>query len=171
MADIELRIDYIEKVNYVLVYNRMSVCNSLEIINHSDRTLENVQIECFGEYFRRYSSEMLPVIEPGAAVRIADFSLMPDFAKLADSTESVVTQFDIVACDNCHDSAKKDIVAENQCDITIMPYDQWLGIKVLPQTLVSYVTPNHPAITGILQEAANIMTKETGDAAFTAYQT
>ena len=171
MADVELRIDYNKKVNYVLEYNRLSVCNSLEIINHSDRTLENVQIECYGEYFKQYKSEILPVIAPGVAVRIADFSLMPDFAKLADSTESVVTQFDIVACDNCHDSAKKDIVAENQCDITIMPYDQWLGIKVLPQTLVSYVTPNHPAITGILQEAANIMTKETGDAAFTAYQT
>ena len=171
MADIELRIDYIGKVNYVLVYNRMSVCNSLEIINHSDRTLENVQIECFGEYFRRYSSEMLPVIEPGAAVRIADFSLMPDFAKLADSTEGVVTQFDLVVCNNCHDSSKKDIVAEKHCDITLMPYDQWLGIHILPQSLVSYVTPNHPAITGILHEAAVIMNSETGDASFSAYQT
>ena len=37
MADVELRIDYNKKVNYVLEYNRLSVCNSLEIINHSDR--------------------------------------------------------------------------------------------------------------------------------------
>ena len=86
MADVELRIDYNKKVNYVLEYNRLSVCNSLEIINHSDRTLENVQIECYGEYFKQYKSEILPVIAPGVAVRIADFSLMPDFAKLADST-------------------------------------------------------------------------------------
>ena len=43
MADVELRIDYNKKVNYVLEYNRLSVCNSLEIINHSDRTLENVR--------------------------------------------------------------------------------------------------------------------------------
>ena len=85
MADVELRIDYNKKVNYVLEYNRLSVCNSLEIINHSDRTLENVQIECYGEYFKQYKSEILPVIGPGVAVRIADFSLMPDFAKLADS--------------------------------------------------------------------------------------
>ena len=171
MADIELRINYIDKVNYVLAHNNLSVCNSLEIINHSDKPLHNVQIECSGELFQTYRTSILPVIQPNSAVRLDDFVVMPNFAELSNLTERITSQFEVTVWTDVNDPARKDYIKQECCNITLMPYDQWLGIHILPQALVSYVTPNHPAVLKVLQKAAKIMDEESGNAAFCAYQT
>ena len=171
MADIELRINYIDKVNYVLAHNNLSVCNSLEIINHSDKPLHNVQIECSGELFQTYRTSILPVIQPNSAVRLDDFAVMPNFAELSNLTERITSQFEVIVWTDVNDPAHKDYVAQKNCNITLMPYDHWLGAHILPQALVSYVTPNHPALVKVLQKAAKIMDEESGNAAFCAYQT
>lgn len=51
--------------------------------------------------------------------------------------------------------------------VTICPYDQWNGALVL---LPAYMTPNHPDIIGLLQQAARWMQKEGLNPSLEGYQ-
>ena len=51
--------------------------------------------------------------------------------------------------------------------VTICPYDQWNGALVL---LPAYMTPNHPDIIGLLQQAARWMQKEGMNPSLEGYQ-
>ncbi len=51
--------------------------------------------------------------------------------------------------------------------VTICPYDQWNGALVL---LPAYMTPNHPNIIGLLQQAARWMQKEGMKPSLEGYQ-
>lgn len=51
--------------------------------------------------------------------------------------------------------------------VTICPYDQWNGALVL---LLAYMTPNHPDIIGLLQQAARWMQKEGMNPSLEGYQ-
>lgn len=51
--------------------------------------------------------------------------------------------------------------------VTICPYDQWNGALVL---LPAYMTPNHPDIIGLLQQAARWMRKEGMNPSLEGYQ-
>ena len=51
--------------------------------------------------------------------------------------------------------------------VTICPYDQWNGTLVL---LPAYMTPNHPDIIGLLQQAARWMQKEGMNPSLEGYQ-
>lgn len=51
--------------------------------------------------------------------------------------------------------------------VTICPYDQWNGALVL---LPAYMTPNHPDIIGLLQQAAHWMQKEGMNPSLEGYQ-
>ena len=51
--------------------------------------------------------------------------------------------------------------------MTICPYDQWNGALVL---LPAYMTPNHPDIIGLLQQAARWMQKEGMNPSLEGYQ-
>lgn len=119
MADIELRINYIDKVNYVLAHNNLSVCNSLEIINHSDKPLHNVQIECSGELFQTYRTSILPVIQSNSAVRLDDFVVMPNFAELSNLTERITSQFEVTVWTDVNDPARKDYIKQECCNMAL----------------------------------------------------
>lgn len=51
--------------------------------------------------------------------------------------------------------------------VTICPYDQWNGALIL---LPAYMTPNHPDIIGLLQQAARWMQKEGMNPSLEGYQ-
>lgn len=165
MDSIKINVDYLKTVNYALFHNRIPVCQALELTNISDSAVEDVKVICEGEFFLRYESELISRINPGESLRISSYKVTPDSSKLAVITERIVTGFKLSVT-----SAGEEITSES-FDIEFMPYDHWTGTTILPQTIVSFITPNHPAISNVVVRSAEMLKMLTGSSALNEYQT
>ncbi len=171
MDTVKIDCEYLMTANYVLYHNRMAVCRAVEVENVSDRQLEQVLVASSGEYISPFESEVIGTINPGEKVRICPFNLSIDHTKLAELTERVTTEFRLTVKSLDELSGQEMTIAEKAFPIELMPYDQWTGTRILPQTIASFITPNHPAVNNIVVSSAAILKELTGSSSFTAYQT
>lgn len=165
MKPVTILIDYLKTVNYALFHNRLAVCRELEIRNDGATALEDVSVGCAGEYVKPFESLVIPRIEPGTSVRVQPFEIAPDGTKLGALTEKVITDFTITV------RAGGMVISEEKFDIELLPYDHWLGTEVLPQTIASFIVPNHPAINAMVLETAAALKEMTGSSVLAGYQT
>ena len=164
MNKIELKVGYIKAANYALIHNRIPVCQNLEIHNISGEVLHDLQLICEGEYIAPYESAIVSTVKQEETVRVTEFEIVPVAAKLLELTERVNTSFKITVI------ASGEIICEEEYELALMPFDQWLGTSILPQTLVSFITPNHPAISSLILKAAAKLKDLSGSSSFHAYQ-
>ncbi len=163
MTHIDVNVDYIKAVNYSLHHNGIAVCQSLELKNTGDDELNDVQVHCSGSMIKEYDSQIFPVLNAGDFVRMTDFVIAPDAEQLVALTERVNTSFTISV------SASGETVWQHDFPIELMAYDQWMGLSVQPQTIASFVTPNHPAVSALVVRASEILRQATGSPTFAAY--
>lgn len=170
MCMISLNLQYFKYVNYALVNNGIGVCESAILLS-KDSVLREVVIECSGEYFTTTSTPVIPMIPRGRNVRLNDFQIVPSVKMIAALTEKVKTAFTITVFVNSNTPESRQEVFRKDFDIDLMPYDQWLGLTIMPQSIVSFVTPNHPAVKKVIVEAAKILKDISGSSSFSEYQT
>ena len=60
-----------------------------------------------------------------------------------------------------NEETRRELIRE-EFPIDLMPYDQWLGTTVLPQSLVSFITPNTPAVSQLIVKAARHLKEISG---------
>lgn len=167
---LEINIKYLTVANYALVNNNMPLCQSAEVVNKGTAAQHNVILECTGDYIESFTTSAIDVLSAGASLRFQKFDIKPDLSKIKSLTEKVSTSFTVVAFADVNSEETKHEIARKEFSIDILPYDHWLGTTILPQSVVSFVTPRHPAIDSIVVKAANILKQLTGSSAFTEYQ-
>lgn len=165
MDEVKINIEYLKTVNYALFHNGIAICQSVELTNTSDHPVEDVTLSCTGEYVEASSEVSIGIIGAGETVRTDKLCLTADGAKLAELTERIATRFTLTA------KSGTDTVGEAACEIELMPYDHWTGLTVMPQTIASFITPNHPDINRTIVSAAAILKEQTGSSSFNEYQT
>lgn len=167
---VNINIEYLPAINYSLINNRIIVCQLFEIYNDGDDDIRDVVIECSGEFFQNFRSSVIDLIKSRQVMRFNGLDLSPILSKVAAVTERTVSSFTIKVYADVSSETRNEIFS--QCyDIDIMTYDQWLGTSILPQSLASFVTPNHPAINNIVVKAASKLKEISGKSSFTEYQT
>lgn len=165
MNPLQISVDYLQTANYALFHNHIPVCHAIELTNISERPVDEITVSCTGEFISRYDSETIAGINPGETVRIGTFSIIPEASELASITERVVTEFTLTV------TSRGDVICEEKHVIELMPYDHWTGIRTLPQTIASFITPNHPAINSIVLKSAEMLKRLTGSSSLNEYQT
>ncbi len=160
---VKINADYLKTANYALFHNRIPVCQTVEVTNISEQPVDDLRITCSGEFVTPFESAVISRINPGETVRVVPFNISPDSAKLAASTERVVTEFKLTA------TSSDQTVGELTCSIELMPYDHWTGTTILPQTITSFITPNHPSINNLIVKSASKLKELTGSSSMTAY--
>lgn len=169
---ISINIDYIKTVNYALFINGVTVCRNFEIENTANQdTLKNVIITCSGDFIEETHSSVIAEISGQSCIRIKDFEIKLAANKLASLTEKTASYFTITIHTDCITEEKSKEVFCKSYPIEVMTYDYWLGTCEMPQSLVSFVTPNHPAISKIVISAAKHLKALFGFSAFYEYQT
>lgn len=123
-----------------------------------------MKLTCSGEFISTYENGIIARINPGETVRISPFNVIPDSSRLASLTERVITGFKLSA------TSDGKVIGEEKCELQLMPYDHWTGTKILPQTIASFITPNHPAINNIVVKSAAMLKKMTGSSSLNEYQ-
>ncbi|MDE6741394.1 MAG: DUF4011 domain-containing protein, partial [Muribaculaceae bacterium] len=165
MKKIRIEADYLKVSNYALTHNRIPICRGVELTNLSESPIEDVTVRCSGEFITDYKSQPIGRINPGETVRLSPFSINPDPKELASITERAVTDFKLSAYSG------NEQIGEETFELELMPYDHWTGTGILPQTIASFITPNHPAINQIVVKAATVLKRLTGSSSFREYQT
>ncbi len=164
MENIRINIDYFKTVNYVLYHNRITICRAIDITNASEEMLEDVMVSCEGEFVTRFDSPLIAQLGIGKSVRLSSFEIIPDAEKLATLTERVITDFTITV------KRREEVLHEARYELEFMPFDHWLGTTILPQTIASFVTPNHPAINALVVQTGAALKEMTGSSTLCEYQ-
>ncbi|MBP3535554.1 MAG: DNA helicase, partial [Muribaculaceae bacterium] len=165
MKPIEISIDYLKSVNYAMFHNSFPICRHIDITNNTGAELNDVEIRIGGEFILKGDNPTYWGIAAGETFRSAEVRIVPDAARLAALTERVMSSFSVSVIVN------EQKLAEEFFEIEFLPFDYWLGTNVMPQTLVSFITPNHPAIANAVVDTAGVMKKLTGSSMLKAYQT
>lgn len=169
-----VKIDYLKVANYAFVHNGIDLCKSLEIrFNQKDETvndIHDVMVTCEGEYLMGYQTPVMSTVSAERTIRIKNFELRLDADKMAVLTERVNTTFTLsIVADAASEESRKEVFRQ-EYPIELMAYDQWLGTTVLPQSLVSFVTPDTPAVRQLIVKAAQKLKDLSGSSSFTEYQ-
>lgn len=169
-----VKIDYLKVANYAFVHNGIDLCKSLEIrFDKKDETsndIHEVMVTCEGEYLMGYQTPVMSTVSAERTIRIKNFELRLDADKMAALTERVNTTFTLsIVADAASEESRREVFRQ-EYPIELMAYDQWLGTTVLPQSLVSFVTPDTPAVRQLIVKAAQKLKDLSGSSSFTEYQ-
>ena len=152
-------------VNYAMQQNDVPVIKMLRITNTQDHVLRDLLVHVTAEPAFASSMDLrITAIDPGATYNLGliDLQLAHDY--LASLTERVVgaVHIDVYQGEVC--------LAHSSTRIDVLAYDEWNGLQSLPEIIAAFVTPNHPAIDGILSDSASILREWTGDPSLSGYQ-
>lgn len=156
---------YTSVANYAIQQNRVPIVRKLVIENPSEKDILDLNIEIKGEPdFINHWSSRIEIIPSKQKIEIKVTGLYLSAQFLSELTERLNGELILTLYSG------SEILALNHYNVDVLAYDQWNGIRVLPEMLAAFVTPNHPEIARILKTASNILEDWTGNPSFDAYQ-
>ncbi|HMM37167.1 MAG TPA: DUF3320 domain-containing protein [Desulfovibrio sp.] len=153
-------------VNYALQQNDVPIIKQLRLTNIGDERLKDllVCIEFEPDFAPPWEGRVTR-LEPGASYAFGHVPLQLSPKFLAELTERVAGTITVSV------SASGQELKQETARIDVLAYDEWSGLRSLPEVLAAFVTPNHPVVEGILADAAGILSGWEGGASLCAYQT
>ena len=157
---------YTPIANYAIQQNRIPLVRKLIIENPFETDLFDlkIKIESDPNFLNswEYRIEILPS-KQRVELDVKELKLLASF--LYDLTEKLSGDLILTI------HSKEDLIFKRTYNIDLLAFDQWNGIGMLPEILASFVTPNHPEISKVIQIASKILQSWTGNPSFDAYQT
>jgi len=153
-------------VNYALQQNDVPIIKQLRITNSGNECLQEllVQIQVEPSFALPWEGRV-GRLEPGATYTFSHVPLQLSPKFLAELTERVVGVITISV------STVDQEIKQQSERIDVLAYDEWSGLRSLPEVLAAFVTPNHPVVEGIMADAADILSSWDPEASLCAYQT
>ncbi|WP_182347801.1 DUF3320 domain-containing protein [Tomitella gaofuii] len=169
-AGIRVRLDAQHAVNLALVHNKVPVIFSLEVTNTSGSSLTDVsvRVEMHGnghpltQPWRRTVDGVLPAGEHASWTDVSAFA--PAVGYLGGLNESHPATIAITVSKLWGDPV------EFAVPVQVLARNEWFNAPLYFDSLAAFVQPNTGAVTGVLDKAAEILRKETGDASLSGYQ-
>ena len=160
----ELCFNYLPCINYAIYNNNISTCLECSITNRDNHDWKDVTFRIEGPDIQEQTTH-INQITIGETVDISELNIHPNIDKLIELTEAIQSTFKLsITCEGT-------VVFEKDFSIYLMAYDQWCGSTIMPELLSTFVTPNHPLITRVINNAAKYLEKFSGSSSFDEYQT
>ena len=159
-----LRLEYLDELNYSMVANGMKACLQCIVKNNDDHSWPEVELSMEGELLTQCVA-VLNTVDAHQAMNTDQLQMKPNLSMLASITEAVPSNATLTI------KIGGETVARMECEFTMLPYNQWPGLSIMPELLSAFVTPNHPALSTVNTAAAQYLEKWTGSSSLDAYQT
>lgn len=159
-----VHLEYLPCINYAMIHNHVPSCNFCELMNNDEVDWNHIKVSIDGELIK-HSESILEIIPKGQNVQINSLEISPESRKLIELTEGIDTHFNLTI------TISDEIAHQQTFPIKLMAYDQWTGASIMPELLVTFVTPNHPILSRISVKASQFLEKWTGSSALDEYQT
>jgi hypothetical protein len=162
---ISVDISTVRVVNYAMQQNDVPVISRLRVRNTSESPIEDLRIRVRVEPdFAAMWETRVAALVPGETydLGVVDLALSHDF--LAQLTERVAGTLHVEVLQS------ESVISRRDQRVDLLAYDEWSGLSIVPEILAAFVTPNHPAIEGVLAEVATLLSEWTGDGSLSGYQ-
>ena len=157
---------YTPIANYAIQQNRIPLVRKLIIENPFETDILDLKIKIESEpNFINSWEHRIEIIPSHNRVELDVKDLNLSASYLSELTEKLSGEIILYIY------SREDLIFSKHYNVDLLAYDQWNGIGTLPEILASYVTPNNPEISNVLQEASRILGGWTGNPSFDAYQT
>ena len=152
-------------INYAMQQNHVPMVRKLSIKNDDDSDWHNVSITLTAEPdFSVTWHRHIDLLSAGQDFEVESVHINIASKYLAELTERIDGTLTLKI------AANDEVIFEENYPVSILTYDQWNGINILPEMLAAFITPNHPEIPKIVQKASLILEKWTGNPSFDNYQ-
>jgi hypothetical protein len=168
-------IDYSERINFAFQQNSIPVIRRLEILNNSEADWYHVS--CRINALPNWSESInldIAHIPAGTAYTFTDVPLKLDLDFLAKLSERVLGELRVElwtsekqALDEAPPLSK---VFEQSYPVEVYAYDEWTGLRTLPEILGAFVTPNLAVVEQLLSNATQLLGKRTQSSSLDGYQ-
>ena len=160
----EFCFSYLPCINYAIYNNNVPTCLECSITNQDSQDWKDIAIKVEGTDTQELQIH-LNQVSAGETVEINELNINPNVDKLIELTEAIYSSFKLsITCEG-------KIVFEKEFSIYLMAYDQWCGTTIMPELLSTFVIPNHPLISRVINNAAKHLEKFSGSSSFDEYQT
>tara|TARA_R100000027_G_scaffold61323_1_gene52621 strand:+ start:6664 stop:12570 length:5907 start_codon:yes stop_codon:yes gene_type:complete len=172
-----VRLEYSERINFAFQQNSIPVLRRIDIVNTSEEDWHDVEclIKTVPEWAETYRL-VISHIPAGASYALNDVPLKLDleyFAKLSERVRSEI-QIEVLGSEQppCEGDAERELqsLSRESFPVEVYAYDEWTGMRSLPEILAAFVTPNLAVVEQILSNAAQILGKRTSSSALDGYQ-
>ena len=164
--NLQVQFESVPAVNFSMQQNHVPVIREIRIKNEEELELTGlcVRITSDPEFFEPFQMH-LDTLSPGEEKQWTVIPLRVSTSYLSNLTEQILGAVRIEI------SKEDQVLFSTSHEISLLAFDQWGGISILPEMLAAFVTPNSPAIAPIIKRASEILENWTGSSAMDEYQT
>ncbi len=153
-------------INFAMQQNYVPIVRNIIIHNDTEDDLEDICVKInFEPQYAEEFSDCIARVESGGSVMISPVNIHLKTEYLFSLTEKLVGTLRLALFQ------KEQKIYEVVHESELLAYDQWSGLGVMPEIIAAYVTPNHPAVSGVISEAAKYLEQWDKTPKFTGYQT
>jgi len=153
-------------INFAMQQNYVPIVRNLVIYNESQENVSNIDVKIsFEPDFAKEFVYNVAEIKAGSSVEIAPVRISLKSEFLFSLTEKMVGTINIKVVQG------ENVLFSEDNSIELLALNEWSGLLVMPEIIASFVTPNHPAISTIIKDAAEVLNGWTSNPSFTGYQT
>ncbi len=161
-----LQISCLDRLSLAVQQNYIPPVQSILLRCEGDTPAEGLTVSLsFEPQFAAPLSVEIDRVDPGTPVEISPVNIvvLPDF--MFSLTERLTAVIHISVTSGGEELCRDDR------QIALLPVSEWCGTSVLPELTAAFVTPSHPAVTGVISNASQYLAKWCGEPSFTGYQT
>lgn len=164
--NLEVQVVHVPVVNFAMQQNHVPVIREIVLKNTGEEDIRGLHVQIsFNPDFAEPYQLHIESIAPGSEERIAAIPIQLSTSFLSQLTERLLGHIHVEI------TADGQSIFSESYEMSLLAFDQWGGISVLPEMLAAFVTPNHPAIALIIKRASEILGTWTESSALDEYQT
>ena len=153
-------------INFAMQQNYVPIIRNLVITNKSDMPLKNLKVKItFEPNFAREYTHDIELIEVGKSITISPVRIILSTEFLFALTEKLVGNIFIEVYEG------EERIYDQTFDVDLLTYDQWTGLRLMPEFIGAFITPNHPVIGEVISSGAKYLAQWGKQPIFTGYQT
>lgn len=157
-------LEYNPVASLALQQNAVPTIHRLRLTNVSDKPLHGLRIRLEVQGLATPWQHRLPLLPPHHTQSLENIDLRFAAQELVTVVETERT--DITLQIFVEETAE----LQEAYPLEVLPYNQWSGLRGLPELLATFVLPNHPSVQKLLTAASHLLWDWTGDPALEGYQ-
>lgn len=158
------RLEYSDRVNFAMQQHAVPLVDHITLTSSHDQPLQDLTIRLSLDNGEAAPwTARLARLDPDTSATLSaeDFTLTVD--RLASRTEA--QRCKIVCVVSCRQS-----VSQSTHPVELLAFDQWPGVGYFAELTAAFVTPNHPKVAELLQDARQSLGELSESDALDGYQ-
>ena len=162
---VSLKYHVAQKINFASAQNDVAIIERFAIDNSLEEPLVDVRITLrAAPAIIREKTWNVDRIAQGSELALRDLSAPLDIERLAGLDEAELGELEFRV------EAQGLATMVEKCRIELLARDEWGGVGEMAQILAAFVSPNDPAVAGVLKEAAHLLEAAGHDGSLNGYQ-